>query len=296
MLAAYTRTLDVGAAPPRASCWCVALATFVATAWLFVDHPEGLLPGGGHRPDRASAPRPSEDISFPAMVRLQDAGRPTILRADPNVATVNSFNGGSGAQNTGRMFINLKPRAERAADEAGGRGPAPQAARGAGHRGLHAADPEPAARRPARARRSTSTSCRACRPTSSTTGRSKLQEQLRADPLFRDVTSDSQLRGLQAQLKIDRDRPTRSACRSTASAPRSTAPSASARCRPSTPPVDSYQVIMEVAPEAKQRRERVQQHLRALAAPARWCRCRASRPSSARSGRPRSTTSASCRR
>ena len=29
---------------------------------------------------------------------------------------------------------------------------------------------------------------------------------MRADPLFRDVTSDSQLRGLQASLKIDRDR------------------------------------------------------------------------------------------
>jgi HAE1 family hydrophobic/amphiphilic exporter-1 len=34
----------------------------------------------------------------------------------------------------------------------------------------------------------------------------KLQEKLRADPLFRDVTSDSQLRGLQANLIIDRER------------------------------------------------------------------------------------------
>jgi HAE1 family hydrophobic/amphiphilic exporter-1 len=34
----------------------------------------------------------------------------------------------------------------------------------------------------------------------------KLQDKLRSDPLFRDVTSDAQLRGLQAQLKIDRDR------------------------------------------------------------------------------------------
>src|SRR5207245_2125189 len=34
----------------------------------------------------------------------------------------------------------------------------------------------------------------------------KLQERLRADLMFRDVTSDSQLRGLQASLKIDRDR------------------------------------------------------------------------------------------
>ena len=33
----------------------------------------------------------------------------------------------------------------------------------------------------------------------------KLQERLRQDPMFRDVTSDAQLRGLQAPLKIDRD-------------------------------------------------------------------------------------------
>ena len=34
----------------------------------------------------------------------------------------------------------------------------------------------------------------------------KYLEQLRADPVFRDVTSDSQNRGLQASLKIDRDK------------------------------------------------------------------------------------------
>jgi len=34
----------------------------------------------------------------------------------------------------------------------------------------------------------------------------KLQEKLRADPMFRDVTSDSQQRGLQANLVIDRER------------------------------------------------------------------------------------------
>ena len=35
---------------------------------------------------------------------------------------------------------------------------------------------------------------------------SKLQDRLRTDERLRDVTSDSQLRALQAQLKIDRDR------------------------------------------------------------------------------------------
>ena len=46
------------------------------------------------------------------MVALQERVV-ALLRADPNVAAVSSFNGGSGSQNTGRMFITLKPRAER---------------------------------------------------------------------------------------------------------------------------------------------------------------------------------------
>jgi HAE1 family hydrophobic/amphiphilic exporter-1 len=34
----------------------------------------------------------------------------------------------------------------------------------------------------------------------------KVVEKMRADPVFRDVTTDSQLKGLQAQLNIDRDK------------------------------------------------------------------------------------------
>ena len=72
---------------------------------------------------------------------------------------------------------------------------------------------------------------------------------MRADPMFRDVTSDSQLQGPAGVAAASTaTAPTRSACRSTTCAPRSTAPSASARSRRSTPPVDSYQVILEVAP------------------------------------------------
>jgi HAE1 family hydrophobic/amphiphilic exporter-1 len=109
-----------------------------------------------------------------------------------------------------------------------------QGARRARHQRLHAAGAEPAAGR-APARRATSTSCRACRPDDLYDWATKLQEKMRADPMFRDVTSDAQLRGLQAQLKIDRDGPTRWACRSRASARRCSAPSANARCRPSSP-------------------------------------------------------------
>jgi HAE1 family hydrophobic/amphiphilic exporter-1 len=81
---------------------------------------------------------------------------------------------------------------------------------------------------------------------------SKLQDRLRDDPLFRDVTSDAQLRGLQAQLNINRDRA--NSLGVSIDAIRSALYSAFGERQVSTIylPTDSYQVIMEVAPEAKQ--------------------------------------------
>ena len=80
----------------------------------------------------------------------------------------------------------------------------------------------------------------------------KLQDKLRADALFRDVTSDSQLRGLQATLRIDRDRANTLGV--SIDALRSALFSAFGERQVSTiyTPVDSYQVIMEVTPNAKQ--------------------------------------------
>jgi HAE1 family hydrophobic/amphiphilic exporter-1 len=79
----------------------------------------------------------------------------------------------------------------------------------------------------------------------------KLQDKLRNDPLFRDVTSDAQLRALQAQLKIDRDRA--NALGVSMDAVRSALFSAFGERQVSTIylPTDSYAVIMEVAPEEK---------------------------------------------
>jgi HAE1 family hydrophobic/amphiphilic exporter-1 len=80
----------------------------------------------------------------------------------------------------------------------------------------------------------------------------KLQEKLRNDPMFRDVTSDAQLRGLQAQLKIDRDRA--NALGVSMDAVRNALFNAFGERQVSTIylPTDSYQVIMEVAPDDKQ--------------------------------------------
>ena len=80
----------------------------------------------------------------------------------------------------------------------------------------------------------------------------KLQERMRSDPLFRDVTSDAQLRGLQARLKIDRDRANTLGV--SIDSIRSALFSAFGERQVSTIflPTDSYQVIMEVTPEAKE--------------------------------------------
>src|SRR4029079_15890229 len=79
----------------------------------------------------------------------------------------------------------------------------------------------------------------------------RLQEPMRADPMFRDVTSDSQLCGLQASLRIDRDRANTLGV--SIDGIRNALYSAFGERQVSTiyTPADSYQVIMELAPEAK---------------------------------------------
>jgi HAE1 family hydrophobic/amphiphilic exporter-1 len=97
---------------------------------------------------------------------------------------------------------------------------------------------------------------------------------MRADPLFRDVTSDSQLRGLQASLRIDRDRANTLGV--SIDTLRSALYSAFGERQVSTiyTSVDSYQVILEVAPAPSRTRARSTASTCARAM-GRWCRCRA---------------------
>jgi HAE1 family hydrophobic/amphiphilic exporter-1 len=289
MLAGYTRTLDL-ALGHRFAVLLVAFATFAATAWLFVTIPKGFFPEEDIGQLRIST-EAAEDISFPAMVALQ-ARAAAIVRADPNVLTVSSFNGGFGSQNTGRMFINLKPRAERQAMKQVVEGLRKKLAEVPGL----AAYPQPVQNLQLGGRPSKSQFqyiLQSVKADALGDWAQRLQDKLRADPMFRDVTSDSQLKGLQASLKIDRDRANTLGI--DIDAVRSSLYSAFGERQVSTiyTPADSYQGIMEVAPEAKA--DESARHLCSSKA-ARSCRCRASRPSCAPSGRPRSTMSGSCRR
>ena len=248
LLRAYTRSLDV-ALHHRFVVLIVALLTFAATAVLFVSIPKGFFPEEAIGQISVST-EAAEDTSFPAMVLLQDRVA-AIVRADPNVATVNSINGGGGAQNTGRMFINLKPRSQRE--------PMKQVVEGL-RRKLREVPGITVFLRPIQnlqlgGRQSKSRYqyiLQSVKADELSDWAAKMQERLRTDPLFRDVTSDSQLRGLQASLKIDRDRANTLGV--SIDAVRSALFSAFGERQVSTiyTPVDSYQVIMEVAPEAKQ--------------------------------------------
>jgi hydrophobic/amphiphilic exporter-1 (mainly G- bacteria), HAE1 family len=248
LLAGYSRSLDA-ALRWRRSMMLLALATFAATAWLFIEIPKGFFPEEDIGQISVST-EAAEDTSFPEMVRLQSRVA-RIIRDDPNVAAVSSVNGGEGSQNTGRMFVSLKPQAERQ--------PMKQVIEGLRKRVREVAGINVFMRpvqnlqlggRQSKARYQYI--LQSVRPDELQEWAQKLQEKLRADPQFRDVTSDAQMRGLQAQLRIDRERANTLGV--SIESIRSTLFSAFGDRQVSTIylPTDSYQVIMEMAPESKQ--------------------------------------------
>jgi len=246
-LRVYTNGLDL-ALRHRKIVLLIALATFAATAYLFNVIPKGFFPQEDIGQINVST-EAAEDTSFPAMVALQDQVA-KIIRDDPSVLTATSFNGGSGSQNTGRMFINLKPRDQRK--------PMKEVVDGL-RKKLAAVPGINVFLRP------TQNLQLGGRPSKSqyqyilqsveagelNSWANKLQEKLRADPGFKDVTTDSQLKGLQASLEIDRDRANTLGVGMDSI--RSALYSAFGERQVSTmyTNVDSYQVIMEVAPDAK---------------------------------------------
>jgi HAE1 family hydrophobic/amphiphilic exporter-1 len=248
LLRGYTRSLDA-ALRRRFLVLVVALLTFVATGWLFFSIPKGFFPEEDIGQISVST-EAAEDTSFPAMVQLQDRVA-ALLRADPNVASVNSINGGSGAQNTGRMFVNLKPRGERQ--------PMKQVLEGLRKKTREVPGItvflRPVQNLQLGGRQSKSQYqyiLQSVKADELSDWAARVQEKLRNDPLFRDVTTDAQLRGLQASVRIDRDRANTLGV--SIEAVRTALYSAFGERQVSTiyTPVDSYQVIMELAPEAKQ--------------------------------------------
>jgi len=195
----YVRTLDVALAH-RNVMLLVALATFVLTAALYITIPKGFFPEEDLGQIRVTT-EASEDISSSAMMGLQEKVAAAI-QADPNVQDVTSFVWGG---NSGRMFLVLKPR--------GRRKPMPQvldslrdATRGIAGISVYL---RPVQNLQLGGRDSKSRyqyTMQAVSPGTLNDWAEKYLDRMRADPDFRDVTSDSQNKGLQASLKIDRDK------------------------------------------------------------------------------------------
>ncbi|WP_180126069.1 efflux RND transporter permease subunit [Rhodoferax sp. BLA1] len=248
MLAFYTRWLDRALAH-RVLVMGVATATIVATVVLVMVIPKGFFPEEDLGQMSVST-EASEDTSFTAMVQLQERVA-EIIRQDPAVAAVSSFNGGSGAQNSGRMFISLKPLGQRP--------PMKQVVEGL-RKKVNAVPGIKIFIRPTQNLQLGGRQSKAqyqyilqsVRADELNDWANKLQDRLRNDPMFRDVTSDAQLRALQAQLQIDRDRA--NALGVSMDTVRTALYSAFGERQVSTIylPTDTYKVIMEVTPEDKQ--------------------------------------------
>ena len=92
----------------------VFLATLLATAWLVLAAPKGFFPQEDIGQLSVST-EARQDISFEAMVGLQQQVAEALQRS-PHVANVASIVGSSGSSsglNSGRLFVELKPRDRR---------------------------------------------------------------------------------------------------------------------------------------------------------------------------------------
>ncbi len=180
--------------------------TMVVTLWLYGQVPKGFFP----QQDTGvlmGGTEAAQDISFPAMAKLQDQVARIVL-ADPDVLTLGSFigaNNGSGTVNSGRMFITLKPIGERKsrADDVVKRLRGKTAAVHGLSLILAAAQDIRMGGRPTRAQFQYALQSGDLNELNNWTA--QLVAKLRQIPQLKDVNSDQQAGGLQANVVVDRE-------------------------------------------------------------------------------------------
>ncbi len=199
MLDRYTRALDL-ALRHRPFVLAAAAATLIATIALAVFMPKGFFPTEdiGQISVNAEA---VEDISFPAMTELlQRVGR--VIGDNPAVDMVVMF---ADQTNNGRLFLNLKPRSEREPMEKVLESLRRDVRQLPGVNVYF--NPIQNLRLGGRVSKSRfQYVMKSVAAGELQDNADKLIAMLRPDPMFRDVTSDAQMKGLQAQLNIDRDK------------------------------------------------------------------------------------------
>ena len=242
VLAGYERMLD-WALHHRRTVMGIAVGTFIATGVLFVFLPKGFFPSEdiGQALITVEA---VEDISFPAMAELLQR-TDHVMRSNPAVDTliVNATE-----SNSARLFMTLKPRSER---------PPLDKIMEELRRDVRTIPGVNVFINPIQNLRlggRTSKSryqyvMRSVRAEELRGAADGLMSRMRDDPIFRDVTSDSQLKGLQARLNINRDKVNLLGVQMADI--RSALYSAFGERQVSTiyTSSDSYQVILQVMPE-----------------------------------------------
>ena len=204
MLKTYIHYLDLALRNRKKVLWG-AIASFFITVILFVNSPKGFFPEEDIGQILATT-EASEDISFRAMLALQDQAA-ELVNKDPNVASSISVVGGgaSSGTNTGRIFIILKDKSDRQK----------MAKVMEGLRNKFKELPGlQVYMRPVQnlqlGGKSSKSRYQFILQSVGFEGvnewADKLMQKLRADPIFRDVTSDSQLKGLNVKIDINREK------------------------------------------------------------------------------------------
>ena len=250
MLKTYIHYLDLALNNRKKVLWG-ALSTFVITVVMFVYSPKGFFPEEDIGQIQATT-EASEDISFKAMLALQDRAA-ELVNTDPNVDSSISVIGGgaSSGYNTGRIFIILKPKGDRAKMA--------QVMEGLRNKFKEIPGLQVYMRPVQNLQLGGKNSKSRYQFTLQSVGfegvnewADKLMQKMRTDPLFRDVTSDSQLKGLNVKINIDREKAASAGV--TIADIRTALYSAYGERQVSTiyTPVNTYYVILEAAEEDRQ--------------------------------------------
>jgi HAE1 family hydrophobic/amphiphilic exporter-1 len=229
-----------------------SVATFVITIALFVWSPKGFFPEEDTGQIFVTT-EAAEDVSFNEMVRLQTEAA-AIVRNNVHIDGLVSIVGGgaNSGSNTGRMFVNLKPRGDR-----GNMKEVVESLR----KDLRNIPGLAVYLRPVQnlqlGGKVTKSRYQFILQSVGFEGinewSGKVTEKMRANStIFKDVTTDSQLKGLQAQIDIDREKAASAGV--TVADIRNALYSAYGERQVSTiyTSVNTYQVILQAAEEFRQ--------------------------------------------
>jgi HAE1 family hydrophobic/amphiphilic exporter-1 len=231
----------------------VAVSTFAVTVAMYIWIPKGFFPEEDLGQIQMTT-EASEDISFAAMLKLQDQAA-DVVRKDPNVRNMVSFVGGGvntgSLPNNGRMFINLKDKSERE--------PMKQVLEGLRTKLRNVPGMNFYMRPIQNLQLGGKVSKSRYQFILQSVGfegvnewSEKLMAKMRVDNNFRDVTSDSQLKGLNVLVDINREKAAMAGV--TVADIRTALYSAYGEKQVSSiyTPVNTYQVILEAVEESRQ--------------------------------------------